>query len=127
MVDFEFWLNSSLVKRPSTESLREHRCDQGATTGRTVSKKRDKYPLYPKERVARGMRNGDVRFSDSRITNKDNLLRFGRLDLFLLRRFVRPRMRTLNKKSKELLMSPMAAVVEGKYAVAVPLPPGPTR
>jgi hypothetical protein len=66
----------------------------------------------------------DVRFSDSRITNKNDLLGIDELVFSLRRSCAYPRTRTLNKKSKELLRSPMVATVEGRCADAVPSPPG---
>ena len=58
----------------------------------------------------------NVRFSNSRITNQNNLLRVNQLAFSPRRSCMHPRTQTLNKKSKELLRSPMAAVVEGKCA-----------
>ena len=56
----------------------------------------------------------DVRFSDSRITNQNDLSGIDQSVFSPRRSCVYPRTRTLNKKSKELLRSPMVAAVEGK-------------
>ena len=60
----------------------------------------------------------DVRFSDARITNQNDLLRIDQLVFSPRRSYAYPRTRTLNKKSKELLRSPIVAAVKGKCAAS---------
>ena len=66
----------------------------------------------------------DVRFSDARITNQNDLLGIDQLVFSPGRSCAYSRTRTLNKKSKELLRSPIVAAVKGKCADVVPSPPG---